>query len=70
MIICKHCETELEGFDIDSCCDGAQIRRLERENAELKKALAAIIQITHNNYDHDTRRIYNIASSTGEMRYE
>ena len=40
----------------------SKIKDLEAENAELKKALSSIIEITHNNYDHDTQRIYKIAN--------
>ena len=42
-------------------CKQQKIENLDAENAELKKALSAIIEITHNNYDHDTQRIYKIA---------
>ena len=48
-------------FDAECNAIDIHVEDLEAENAELKKDLAAIIEITHNNYDHDTQRIYKIA---------
>ena len=58
---CKQCGTDedrLKGFCSIECRDKFDY---EEEIRELKKALSAIIEITHNNYDHDTQRIYKIA---------
>ena len=57
-----HCHTHnLCGNCVEAWSCQVKYENLEAENAELKKALAAIIEITHNNYDHDTQRIYKIA---------
>ncbi len=50
------------GEDTYAVPDSDYVEWLEGENAELKKALSSILEVTANNFDHDMHRIYKIAN--------
>lgn len=47
MILCKYCETELEGFENDSCCDDSRAKQLEAEVARLRDILESVMSFNH-----------------------